>query len=268
MKGGTFLSTPNGSYSPVQNELIISSTPSSSVSYFMYSQHRRVHSSGHDEQENQTQLNKRLPPLTPLLPVIIWPKFTNSIRNWFFTYFVIKPYFDKDFSMQEFMEGAHEAVSHVSSKLSAGEFDDLEGLVEPSVLHELKQRISNYSVSQQDLLRVATEDIFFSFPYQVGVIIPDSPVAVTHVEFDQKPLPPQTRHVEITVVLHVLRGMAEVQRTSKDTFSVIDFTKDEENKYRVMVLNYRFFRDFTVGCKDPTWIINMVNHFLPAEIQR
>ncbi len=89
-----------------------------------------------------------------------------------------------------------------------------------------------------------------------------------YIESGQKP-PPQTRHVEITVVLHVLRGMAEVQRTSKDssTFSVIDFTKDEENKYRVMVCNYRFFRDFTEGV-NPSWIINMVNHFLPAEIQR
>ncbi len=63
----------------------------------------------------------------------------------------------------------------MSSKLSNGEFDELEGLVEPSLLSELKHRLSSFSVAQQDLLRVATEDIFFSFPYQIGIIIPDSP---------------------------------------------------------------------------------------------
>jgi len=172
--------------------------------------------------------------------------------------------------MHDFMQGALEAVTHVSGKLSNGEFEELEGLVEHVTLNELKQKISQFSVAQQELLRVSKEDVFFSFPYQVGVIIPDPPEGGggRHIEPFRSPEgsggPPQKRYVEITVVFHVLRGFAEMQK-SNERLSIGEFTKDEENKFRVMVCNYRFFRDFTAGCKDPTWIINMVNQFLPAE---
>jgi hypothetical protein len=47
--------------------------------------------------------------------------------------------------------------------------------VDPSVIHEIRNSLSSFSVFQQDLLRVAAEDIYFAFPYQVGVIIPDGP---------------------------------------------------------------------------------------------
>jgi len=60
--------------------------------------------------------------------------------------------------------------------MSRGEFDDLEGLVDPMVLRELRNTVNTFSVFQQDLLRVATEDVFFSFPYQIGIVIPDVPV--------------------------------------------------------------------------------------------
>jgi len=50
-----------------------------------------------------------LPSLMNFAPVM-WPKITNTIRNWFFTYFVIKPYFDKDFNIQEFSRGAREVT--------------------------------------------------------------------------------------------------------------------------------------------------------------
>ena len=75
--------------------------------------------------------------------------------------------------------------------------------------------------------------------------------------------PAQVRHVEITYVFHVLRGMSKDQDLSNKTFK--EFIAAEETKRRVMVCNYRFFRDFTEG-KDPKWIVNMVNHFLPAEL--
>lgn len=80
--------------------------------------------------------------------------------------------------------------------------------------------------------------------------------------------PPQTRHVEITVSLHVLRGLAEKYKQGEvgGTFNFQEFAQDERNKYTVMICNYRFFKDFTEGSQDPSWIINMVNHFLPMEL--
>jgi len=61
----------------------------------------------------------------------------------------------------------------VSNKLVKGEYDDLEGLVDSEVLEKLKSRVSTFSMFQRQLLGVDPEDIFFSFPYQIGVIIPD-----------------------------------------------------------------------------------------------
>ena len=61
----------------------------------------------------------------------------------------------------------------VANKLVKGEFDDLEGLVDKAVLEKLKIKLSTFSVFQRELLRVEPEDIFFSFPYQIGIIIPD-----------------------------------------------------------------------------------------------
>jgi hypothetical protein len=48
-----------------------------------------------------------LPPLMDF-PRVMWPKLLNTIRNYFFAYFVIRPYFDHEFSIKEFMSGAQE----------------------------------------------------------------------------------------------------------------------------------------------------------------
>lgn len=69
-------------------------------------------------------------------------------------------------------------MSVVSNKLSEGKLDDLDGLVDPSALAQIKESLSKFTVFQQQLLRVAVEDIFFSFPYQVGIIIPDETTGI------------------------------------------------------------------------------------------
>ncbi|ODN05251.1 hypothetical protein Ocin01_01424 [Orchesella cincta] len=232
--------------------------------FWLHTPVRLLHSSGGDKNEldNTEQI---LPSLMPF-PQLVWPKFINAIRNWFFINFIIKPYFDKEFSMNDFILGVKEAVSVVSNKLSEGKLDELEGLVEASALTQLRESLSKFTVFQQQLLRVASEDIFFAFPYQIGIIIPDELPRDQYPE-GVKP-PPQTRHVEITVCLHVLRGLAERQRKGEtgSAFNFQEFTQDERNKYNVMICNYRFFKDFTEGSQDPTWIVNIVNHFLPAEV--
>lgn len=76
--------------------------------------------------------------------------------------------------------------------------------------------------------------------------------------------PAQVRHVEITYVFHVLRGMhKELEDLREKSFK--ELVESEDTKKRIMVCNYRFFRDFTEG-SDPRWIVNMVNHFLPVEM--
>ncbi|KAM3608378.1 uncharacterized protein V6R79_024045 [Siganus canaliculatus] len=61
---------------------------------------------------------------------------------WFRTkiyYFLIRAYFDKDFNIEEFTEGAKQAFSHVSRLLSQCQFEALEGLVAKDVSMEAQK---------------------------------------------------------------------------------------------------------------------------------
>lgn len=66
-----------------------------------------------------------------------------------------------------------QAVSFISTKLCMGDFEDLEDLVCPVALAEIKKNLENFNVAQRQLLAVEPDDIFFSFPFEIGIIIPD-----------------------------------------------------------------------------------------------
>lgn len=51
----------------------------------------------------------KLPPLMNF-PEIMWPSFIKSIRNFILSTFIIKPYFDKDFSLPDFVRGSKQAL--------------------------------------------------------------------------------------------------------------------------------------------------------------
>lgn len=50
-------------------------------------------------------------------PEIIWPSVMKSVKNWIMVHFIIRPYFDREFSLPEFVQGAKQAlqVSHYYS---------------------------------------------------------------------------------------------------------------------------------------------------------
>jgi len=202
-------------------------------------------------------------------PRLIWPRFFLVVQNMIYTY-IIRTYMDEEFDIQEFDRGARQALSIVSQKLASGKLDELEGLVDTRILAEISQKLGTFSVFQRELLAVDVKDIFFSFPHRIGVIMPDQepprdPFArsAVNTEDNAGSRPPQTRYVEITVVFHILRGFLEKSKESQN-FSIRHFINSEDRN-NVMVCNYRFFRDFTKGVQNPTWIINMMNHFLPAD---
>ncbi|KAM4731464.1 m-AAA protease-interacting protein 1, mitochondrial isoform 4-T4 [Anableps anableps] len=66
---------------------------------------------------------------------------------WFRTriyYFLIRTYFDKEFSIEEFTEGAKQAFSHVSRLLSRCQFEALDGLVAKDVsMMLMKQEVQS-----------------------------------------------------------------------------------------------------------------------------
>lgn len=52
---------------------------------------------------------RKLPPLMEFPPVV-WPSFIKFIKNWMFANFIIRPYFEPEFSLQEFIEASKHAV--------------------------------------------------------------------------------------------------------------------------------------------------------------
>ena len=53
--------------------------------------------------------NNKLPPLMNF-PEIVWPSLIKSIRNFVLATFIIKPYFDRDFNLSDFVAGAKQAL--------------------------------------------------------------------------------------------------------------------------------------------------------------
>lgn len=43
-------------------------------------------------------------------PPIVWPSFVKFIKNWMFANFIIRPYFEQEFNLNEFIEASKHAV--------------------------------------------------------------------------------------------------------------------------------------------------------------
>lgn len=59
---------------------------------------------------------RKLPQLMEFPPVV-WPSFIKFIKNWMFANLIIRPYFDNEFRLQEFIEASKHAV-----QVSYGDF--------------------------------------------------------------------------------------------------------------------------------------------------
>uniref|UniRef100_A0A182KCA5 Tim44-like domain-containing protein n=1 Tax=Anopheles christyi TaxID=43041 RepID=A0A182KCA5_9DIPT len=202
-----------------------------------------------DEQSSRQRMRK---PLTLMdFPQLVWPSVIKTIRNWIMVHFIIRPYFDREFSLPDFIQGAKQALQVVSSSLSGGEVKQLEGLVDQAALTNLKQSLAKMSVAERYDIQVEKEDVYFSFPYQVGVMFDESDDANT-----------QKRFVEITMVFHVLKGlkgMIERGETVPLNVGVLPEFRD-----KISICNYRFIKEFTKGV-DSDWTLNVVNHFKPSD---
>ncbi|XP_013147843.1 PREDICTED: uncharacterized protein C2orf47 homolog, mitochondrial [Papilio polytes] len=192
--------------------------------------------------------SRKLPQLMEFPPVM-WPSFIKYIKNWMFANFIIRPYFDQEFSLNEFIEASKHAVQVVSECLQKSDFQSLEGLVEKDAIASLKNAVTKLSVSQRQLLPIDKEDIFYAFPYQVGVMFDES----------------DKRWVEITMCYHVLKGLKQMQETGD--LPPITLGVQPEFKDKIFILNYRFIREFTKGVED-SWWVNIVNHFQPQSIAK
>ncbi|XP_023016726.1 m-AAA protease-interacting protein 1, mitochondrial [Leptinotarsa decemlineata] len=190
----------------------------------------------------------KFPQLMPETPIFVWPSLFKTIRNFILATFIIKPYFDKDFNLKDFVDASKKAVEVVSRKLSEGDLKSLEGLVTSDLIPTLQKTISLMSLAQREEIAVNVDDIYFSFPYEVGIMFSD--------EENSK------RFVEITMVYHSLKGLASMRSRGEEP--PLNMGLFPEYQRRICISNYRFTREFTKGV-DGDWTVNLLNHVKPGD---
>nr|XP_053627748.1 uncharacterized protein LOC128685278 [Cherax quadricarinatus] len=113
------------------------------------------------------------------VPWVIWPSLWHTVRNWIFANLIIHRYLDQEFSLSSFKTGAIQALVHVSSELSKGNFEALHELITKPTLEEIQRNFARLSLKQRLDLAVLADDIFFSFPYQIGIIFTNEDISVS-----------------------------------------------------------------------------------------
>ncbi|XP_037542190.1 m-AAA protease-interacting protein 1, mitochondrial [Nematolebias whitei] len=175
--------------------------------------------------------------------------FMNPIR-WLRTRincFLIRIYFDKEFSVEEFTEGATQAFSHVSGLLSRCQFEALEGLVDEDLIEKLAGKCCFLSSSHKEALSANPDDILFMILRDVRIF------------YDNE-------RKFVRILMHFwyvtsawLPGEIEFPRSKF-------FKRDDENETteRILEAIYEFQKEFTQGAPSD-WTITRIEHskFLP-----
>ncbi|CAG9830150.1 unnamed protein product [Diabrotica balteata] len=220
-------------------------------SYFLNNKHSN---SGLNQRrwysDDPSSPSNKLPPLLPDSPIFVWPSLFKTIRNFILATFIIKPYLDQEFNLPDFVSASKKAVEVVSQKLSEGDIKSLEGLVTNDIISSLQKAISMMSMSQREQIATSVDDIYFSFPYQVGVI------------FNEEEGKEQKRFVEITMVYHSLKGLSGMRSRGEEP--PLNMGMLPEYQQRISICNYRFIREFTKGVEGD-WTVNLLNHFKPID---
>jgi hypothetical protein len=167
-----------------------------------------------------------------------WSSFFGRLKMWFQIKFTIRR-IDPEFDVQDFLAGAHRALTVVSTKLANKDYQGLEQYIEPSALSEIKRNMVRFTDPQRQALKVTPEDAYICFPHHIRVRVPHRS---SHAEILKgKPPAPLARIVEIVVVFHIWRGttMEELRKRSLRTMLQSDHVD------RFMICNYTFERDYS-----------------------
>ncbi|XP_072542588.1 m-AAA protease-interacting protein 1, mitochondrial [Salminus brasiliensis] len=158
-------------------------------------------------------------------------------------HFLIKTYFDKDFSFEEFTKGAIHAFSHVSHLLSQCQFDALEGLVANDLVGKLKDKCADLPLSHKKALFADPDEIIYSVLWDMGIY------------YDDK----GRRFVSI-LMRYLYFTSVNLPRDPVEGAKVFQITVDKEGKSkRLVTALYEFQREFTQGVT-PDWTITRIEH--------
>ncbi|KAK5861566.1 hypothetical protein PBY51_022951 [Eleginops maclovinus] len=159
-------------------------------------------------------------------------------------YFLIRAYFDKEFRIEEFTEGAQQAFSHVSRLLAKCQLDALEGLVAKDLIGKLEQKLNLLPSNYKKALSVELEEIMYTTPGDVGIYYDDD----------------GRKFVSILMRFWYLTSARIPDDTMEGTrvFEVALGEGEPETK-RLLTAHYEFQREFTKGVA-PAWTITRIEH--------
>ncbi|XP_059558664.1 m-AAA protease-interacting protein 1, mitochondrial isoform X1 [Myotis daubentonii] len=172
--------------------------------------------------------------------------FSNPV-NWVRTRilaFLIWAYFDKEFSIKEFSEGAKQAFAHVSRLLSQCKFDLLEELVTKELLLVLKEKVTSLPDSHRDALAADMDEIVYTSTGDISIY------------YDDK----GRKFVNILMCFWYLTSANIPSETlsGAGVFQVKLGNQNVETK-QLLSASYEFQREFTQGVK-PSWVIARIDH--------
>ncbi|XP_047457449.1 m-AAA protease-interacting protein 1, mitochondrial [Mugil cephalus] len=179
---------------------------------------------------------------------MIWVGIPNPFI-WFRTRiysFLIRTYFDKDFSIEEFTEGAKQAFVQVSRLLSQCQFKALDGLVASDLVGKLEEKCSSLPSNYKEALCADPDDIMQTILGDMGVFYDDNGRKFVRV---------LTRFWYLTSA-NLPNDSLEGIRMFK---VVIGREDGQEETKRVLTATYEFQREFTKGVP-PDWTITRIEH--------
>eukprot|EP00088_Acartia_fossae_P038484 TRINITY_DN3991_c0_g1_i18.p1 TRINITY_DN3991_c0_g1~~TRINITY_DN3991_c0_g1_i18.p1 ORF type:complete len:243 (-),score=20.67 TRINITY_DN3991_c0_g1_i18:753-1481(-) len=181
-------------------------------------------------------------------PQLYTPKITNTIRNRFLAATLIRPYFDKDFTIGQFCSGAKLAAHQVSQSLATGDLSDIEDSLTPSCFSTVSRNLSLFSMKQRAELDLQLDDISNHYLYQIGIMMDDQPD-----EFGN-----YGRQVECTWVAQAFKDFLSL--VDECGGNPMDVKRAMDAQGGLTVLNFRFIRDYSKNVED-SWTINALNYY-------
>ncbi|XP_060909925.1 m-AAA protease-interacting protein 1, mitochondrial [Labrus mixtus] len=159
--------------------------------------------------------------------------------------FLIRAYFDREFRIEDFTEGAKQAFSHVSGLLSRSQFEGLEGLVAKDLIGKLQEKFSLLPLSYKKALSAGPEEIMCTTLADVGIYYDDD----------------GRKFVSILMRFWYLTSARLPDDTVEGAriFQVASGAEGEAETKRLLTANYEFQREFTKGVT-PEWTITRIEH--------
>ncbi|XP_053134815.1 m-AAA protease-interacting protein 1, mitochondrial [Hemicordylus capensis] len=160
-------------------------------------------------------------------------------------FFLIRAYFDQDFSLREFTQGAQQAFALVSRLISECKYDLLEELVSKEMLQGLREKLSLLSENHRNALAADMDEIMYTTAGDVGIYYDDS----------------GRKFVSILMRFWYLTSTSLPDEAPDGTkvFQVVFGDEMTKETKRLLTANYEFRREFTQGVK-PDWIITRIEH--------